>query len=202
LFDSDSPGHRIVVYHFNVPVQRTQDPAAFDTIRRQVETDFPVADRGRVVVPPYFQISAVYILVHRDTGEERLWQGSFNPRSRDLGQVTVFRPFDPPTFVQYALNRASTDNVLHQLRNRPQGQESVWSVDRILSVIVSVQATVRISHVVFTNHPELLRRGRDEHHEAGAAAAAQQPPPARRLRRGGAGAVKTRHRAVFRMDLE
>ena len=107
ILDSDSPQQRIVVYHFNIPVDRAQDIATFERVRQQIEQDFPAESNRDVDVPLYFQISAVYNLVHRETGEERLWQGSFNPRSRDLGQVTVFRPFDSQTFVDYALCWAS-----------------------------------------------------------------------------------------------
>lgn len=158
LHDSQSPHQRIIIYNFNIPVGQSENPDTFETVRRQIETDFPIQDQGRIVVPLYFQICAVYVLVHRDTGEERTWQGSFNPRSRDLGQVTVFRPFDHQTFVPYALSRSRSQYVLNELNNRVDGQDSVWSVDRILSIIVSVQATVRIAHVVFQRHPELLRR--------------------------------------------
>jgi len=157
LFDSQSPQQRIVIYNFNVPVPQNEDPNSFATIRRQVETDFPLQDQARVIVPLYFQICACYALVHRETLELRYWQGSFNPRARDLGQITVFRPFDHETFVTYAVSRSNTRYVLEELNNRIDGQESVWSVDRILSVIVSVQATVRTTHIVFQRHPDLLR---------------------------------------------
>jgi len=156
LFDSNSPHQRILVYHFNVPIDRCETAETFQIIQRQVETDFPDQDRARVVVPLYFQISAVYVLVHRETGEERYWQGSFNPRSRDLGQITVFRPFDVNTFVPYALSRSNPRYVLNELNHRVDGQESVWGVDRILSIIISVQATVRTTHIVFERHPQLL----------------------------------------------
>jgi len=159
LFDSQSPHRRIIIYNFNVPVQRSEDPETFETIRRQIETDFPIQDQARVIVPLYFQICAVYVLVHRETGEERHWQGSFNPRSRDLGQITIFRPFDHQTFVPYALSHSRHQYVLNELNNRIEGQESVWSVDRILSIIVSIQATVRTTHIVFQRHPLLLGGG-------------------------------------------
>ena len=201
ILDSDSPHQRIVLYNFNVPADRSQDPAAFEAIRRLVETDFPPEDRGRVAVPLYFQLSAVYTLVHRETGEERLWQGSFNPRSRDLGRVTVFRPFEPETFVEYVLSRSSTENVLHQLQSRVQGKDSVWSVDRLLSIIVSVQATVRTTHRVFVNHPELLGANGGANRDNGGE---DQEPPAQRPRAGAnpSSPARARRRTVFRLHLE
>lgn len=60
------------------------------------------------------------------------------------------------SFVPYALSRSRPQYVLNELNNRVEGQESVWSVDRILSIIISVQATVRTTHIVFERHPHLL----------------------------------------------
>jgi len=159
LYDSSSPHQRIVVYHFNIPIDRCETIESIETIQRQIETDFPHQDRARVIVPLYYQISAVYTLVHRETGEIRYWQGSFNPRSRDLGQITSFRPFDVQTFVPYVLSHSRPQYVLNELNNRVDGQESVWSVDEILSIIISIQATVRTTHIVFARHPHLLSGG-------------------------------------------
>jgi hypothetical protein len=104
LYDSSSPHQRIVVYHFNIPIDRCETIDTFETIQRQLETDFPLEDQARVVLPLYFQISAVYVLINRETLEQRNWLGSFNPRSRDSGQITIYRPFDRQTFVPYALS--------------------------------------------------------------------------------------------------
>ena len=186
ILDSDSPQQRIVVYHFNIPVDRAQDIATFERVRQQIEQDFPAESNRDVTVPLYFQISAVYNLVHRDTGEERLWQGSFNPRSRDLGQVTVFRQFDPQTFVNYALTRSSTERVLHELNSRTQGKDSVWSVSELLSVIITVQATVRIRHPVFLRHPDLLGPDHGGNGQGG----------------GGNRGPRVRQRTVFRLALD
>ena len=186
ILDSDSPQQRIVVYHFNIPVDRAQDIATFERVRQQIEQDFPAESNRDVDVPLYFQISAVYNLVHRETGEERLGQGSFTPRSRDLGQVTVFRPFDSQTFVDYALTRSSTERVLHQLNSRTQGKDSVWSVGELLSIIITVQATVRLRHPVFLRHPDLLGPDHGGNDRG----------------RGGNRGPHARRRTVFRMALD
>jgi hypothetical protein len=162
LFNSDQPQERIVTYHFNIPTRLTPFRATFETILGQVEADFPAESRQQVVIVPYFQISAVYTLIHRDTGLERLWQGSFNPRSRERGQVVAFRHLDPATFVNFAQVRCQTDHVVQQLGNITDQQETVWTLGDILSVILTIQTTVRIQHPVFVRHPELLGRVQED----------------------------------------
>lgn len=183
LHDIDSPGQRIVVYHFNLPsATHTPHRATFETVLRQVEQDFePGQGQRHVVVPLYYQISAVYTLIHRETGQERYWQGSFNPRSRDLGQVSPFRPFEPATFVDFAFPRCQTPRVSEQLSQTADDKESVWTLGDVLSVIVSFQATLRLEHGIFRRHPELSGAGG--------------------LQRPRRGAPRTR-RTVFRLDLE
>ena len=179
ILDSQNPNQRIIVYNFNVPIERAQDPGAFETIRQQIDIDFPQASRARVVHTLYFQISAVYSLINRETNEERLWQGSFNPRARDLSQISVFRPYDPQTFVAFALNQCEINQALNKLDSRTTGKESVWNIGQILSFIVSVQATIRTNHFLFNNHPQLL---------------VNQNGAGRRQRR------KLQQRAVFRIN--
>lgn len=152
ILDYYHPEQRIIVYNVNIPKDRAQNLQVYETILGQVITDFPPQHGDKVLVPLYFQISAVYTLIHQTTGEERIWQGSFSPRARNLGQVTAFRPLDTDTFVQYALVHCEPNRVLHQLDYRIQGKESVWSVGELLSVIISIQATVKLSHPIFQRH--------------------------------------------------
>ena len=188
LQDSESPLQRIVVYHYNIPAERVQDRTAYETVQQSVTAEFQSTQQGHVIAPAYFQISAVYVLIHRDTGEERIWQGSFNPRSRDLGQVTPFRRFEADTFVDFALTRSSPERVLQELNSRVEGQESVWSVDRILSIVVCIQTTLRLTHSLFTRRPQLLGY---HHHGHGVVEEGR-----RRRRRAGT------KRSVFSVELE
>jgi hypothetical protein len=159
IVDRDNPHQRILVYNVNIPVERAQSEETFETVRHLVNTDFPEEDRGRLVYPLYFQISAVYTLIHRQTGEERVWSGSYSPRARNLGEITAFRPYNSDTFVQYALQHCSPNRITERLDSRTSGVESAWTVGQILSVVVSIQATARTNHVVFRNHPTLLGHG-------------------------------------------
>jgi len=186
LLDLDHLHQRIITYHFNIPLRLTPSRATFETILRLLERDFPAESRQLVTFVPYFQISAVYTLIHRDTGAERLWQGSYNPRSRERGQVIPFQYLDPARFVDFAYTRCQNRYVLQALNNNTDQQETVWTLGELLSVILTVQTTVRVNHPVFTHHPELLqgRHGaRDQH-------------PRRQQ------AGRRSRRAVFSLDLE
>ena len=188
ISDSVDPNQRILVFNFNVPIERAQSPAAFERIRQQIDTDFPVESRESVVVPLYYQISAAYVLVHRDTGEERFWLGSYNPRARDVSTVTEFRPYDPQTFVQHSVTSCSQQNIFNRLEDRTAGTESVWRLSRLLSVIVSVQATARIRHPVFYHHRTLLGHGNRRPH---------QDPILQQQQQGGNGRGRARRQQRF-----
>lgn len=155
-----SAQQRIIVYNFNLPIEYAQIAAHWETVLQKVETDLPPRAAG-TISPPYFQLTAVYTIVHRNTNEERLWLGSFNPRARDLSQVTAFRPVDPSAFVNYCLTNSEPNRVRNKLDGVVNTRNSVWNLGEILSIIASVQSTVQSTHPIFYNHPELFQYGGD-----------------------------------------
>lgn len=159
IYDPRAPNQRIVVYNINVPFARLRDLATFEQVRQVLETDFPAQANG-VVVSPYFQLSAVYVLVNTTTNEERIWTGSFHPRAREAAQLTAFRPFDPASFAQYALTNSEPDRVANKLSTFVNGQDSVWRFNRLNSVVVSFQATLHLSHPLFERHDRFRQQNR------------------------------------------
>ena len=149
---------RIIVLNFNIPLPLVLNRDTFERVREQVANDLPPGAAG-TITPPYFQLSAVYTIVHRDTNEERLWFGSFNPRARDLSQVTAFRPLEFISFVDYCYANSQQERVENKLTAVVNGQTSVWTLGSIKSIIISVQGTVNINHSIFVNHPELQPHG-------------------------------------------
>jgi hypothetical protein len=183
LEDSTNPFQRIVAHHFNVPVRLASQRSTFDTILQHIQTDFPAEHQHRVAIVSHFQISAVYTLVHRTTGTERLWAGSFNPRSRERGQVTAFRYLDPATFVDFVYPRSQPDFVYRQQQAVADQKDTAWSVGEILSVIISIQTTVRLGHFVLQKYPHLGAGGGQDNGDpegGGAGAAARQQGRSRR----------------------
>lgn len=156
IYDPRQPTERVVIYNFNVPLNRLRNLETFEFVRQVLETDFPPEANG-IVVSAYFQLSAVYVLVNVNTNEERVWAGSFNPRGRELAQLTPFQRFEPATFAQYALAHSDPDNAANKLTTFVQGQDSVWRFDRLISVVISFQTTLHLSHPLFVRHPEFRR---------------------------------------------
>lgn len=148
---------RIIVYNFNLPIALSQNIDAITRVKQQIEADLPAGAIG-AITPAYFQITAVYTIVHEGTNEIRLWLGSFNPRARDLSQVTAFRPFDANTFVDYCVLNGDPDRVRNKLTALVNGRRSVWKLDTIISLIISVQATVSLEHPIFIHRPSLAHQ--------------------------------------------
>jgi len=73
---SENNSERLVSYNINLPVHLIPNGNVYNVIRDTIVHDF---DHNPSI---YFQISAVYTLVNRDTGALRTWTGSFNPRNR------------------------------------------------------------------------------------------------------------------------
>jgi len=69
ILDLNNPQQRVIVYNINIPRDRTEDPQVYNTIREQILADFPPRHNDKVLVPLYFQISAVYTLIHQTTTE-------------------------------------------------------------------------------------------------------------------------------------
>ena len=159
IYDPRVPNQRVVVYNFNIPLNRLSDLATFEFVRQELETDFP-AEADGVVVSPYFQLSAVYVLVNTTTNEERIWCGSFHPRARDLAQLTAFRPFEAAHFPLYALENSQPERVANKLSTFVNGQDSVWQFNRLISVVVSFQTTLDLSHSLFNRHARFRQHGR------------------------------------------
>jgi hypothetical protein len=122
-----------------------------------LETNFPPEAKGTVVAP-YFQLSAVYVLININTNEQRTWAGSFSPRGRELAQLTPFQRFNSETFSQYALTHSDPDQAANKLSVFIHGQESVWRFERLISVVISFQTTLHMNHPFFVRNPHFRQQ--------------------------------------------
>ena len=159
IYDPGHPDERLVICNFNIPFARLTNLETFEFVRQQLETDFPQEADG-ILVSGYFQISAVYVLVNEVTHQERVWSGSFHPRGRELCQLAPFQRFVPATFAQYALAHSDPDRATDKLSSNVEGQESVWKFERLISVVISFQTSLHLSHPLFVRHPNFRQHGR------------------------------------------
>jgi hypothetical protein len=141
LVPTDERTHFLVIYNVNVPF-RSFDTLESSTnilqrVRNLLSTDFTNAVAT-------FQLTASYLLLHRVTGEQRIWTGSFYPRGNAPAYLSAFTRFRPDTFVQYCLD--SLDNVENTLLNWPNRGDTSWVFNEIISIIFNVQSMVQAEH--------------------------------------------------------
>ena len=159
IYDPRRPQQRVVVFNYNLPLNRLENLDTFEFVRQDLENNFP-SQAEAVIHPGYFQLSAVYVLVNVNTNQERVWAGSFNPRGRDLAQLTPFQRFEPATFAPYAHHHSDPNYAANKLSTFVQGQDSVWRFERLISVVISFQTTLHLNHPFFVRHPQLRHHGR------------------------------------------
>ena len=142
--DGSEQNSFLILYNVNVPSRLIfGDPAnVAEQVKRFLDVEFP---------PPctiYFQLTATYYIVNKQTGFERLWSGSFSPRQNLAARLLPFQNYDNASFVNKFVN--ACDNVQEKLTWF--GRETVWEFDRLESVIVNVQTTAQHGHPALAGH--------------------------------------------------
>jgi len=156
---SATDNERLVSYNINLPVPLIPNENVYSVIRDTIVHDF---DNSPGI---YFQISAVYTLVNRDTGDLRTWTGSFNPRNRQVSQLSAHRLFEADSFVNFARANCSVEAAVQKLTANSDarttaGKTSVWSLQDLKAIIFSFQCRLYPTHRLFTIRPQ-LRHVRD-----------------------------------------
>ena len=144
---SETQSERLVLYNINLPVHLISNENVYNVIRDTIVRDF---DNNSGI---YFQISAVYTLVNRDTGDLRTWTGSFNPRNPQPNQLTTHRRFEPDTFIDFAPANSSIEVVLQRLTANHVADEKTWLL--LNSIVFYFQCKLRASHRLFQHRPRL-----------------------------------------------
>jgi len=132
----------LILYNINVPANllndQVQKRASFERVAELLTTDFESKDVE-------YQITASYILKHKETGAERFWSGSFFAKEDSPAVLLDFQKFDRRNFVDIAL--AATQNVNDKLRWR--GRETVWAFSQLESLIFNAESKVRANSKIF-----------------------------------------------------
>ena len=157
---SATSNEKLVSYNINLPVPLIPNENVYSVIRDLIVHDF---DNSPGI---YFQISAVYTLVNRDTGDLRTWTGSFNPRNRQVSQLSAHRRFEADSFINFARANCSVEVAVQKLTansaaRTTAGKTSVWSLQDLKAIIFSFQCRLHPTHRLFTIRPQ-LRHVRDD----------------------------------------
>lgn len=134
----------IFVTNINIPESEFEN---LDNVLERVEqfilNDYVNIDRI------HFQVCATYELRNTQTGDERQWCGSFNPRGNQSNTLSQFQLFDP-NFQTIVKNASSPENVNRRLKF--YHVQTNWVFHKLTSIIISIQAEVNYTH------PTILRR--------------------------------------------
>jgi len=126
----------IFVTNINIPSVELSNPTLKERIYRLVESEYTAN------IEVYFEISAAYTLIHRETGHTRLWVGSFSPlQVFALSPILLFREdfsniFDPLLDLNFLTQKLT--NIF---------PDSEWVVDSVQSLIVNLQGLVPLQHL-------------------------------------------------------
>ena len=104
-----------------------------------------------------YQLTGTYILRNINTGETVSFTGSFFAKANSPAIIQGFRPYNEATFVRNSFD--ALENAEEQLRSW-RGQDTRFVFDRLVSVIVTVNALVTQNHPVLEKRQLLSNHGR------------------------------------------
>lgn len=102
-----------------------------------------------------FQVCATYELRNTETGDQRQWTGSFNPRGNQLNSLCPFSTFNQ-NFATIVKNSCSPQNVYNKLRF--YHVQTNWVFHKLTSAIIAVQSVVNLTHPTLLRKSLLARR--------------------------------------------
>jgi hypothetical protein len=148
IVPTDDKNIFLAIYNINLPFRLFDTLESTSNVLERVKT---LLMRDFADVPATFQFTASYLLLHRVTGEQRIWTGSFYPRGNARSYLSGFKHFEPNTFVAFGLN--SLENVEYTLLNWPNRGDTSWVFNQILSIIINVQSLVSAQHSIIAKFP-------------------------------------------------
>jgi hypothetical protein len=148
LVPTDDREFFLAIYNINLPFRLFDTPNSTVNVLERVKN---LLMRDFVDLRATFQFTASYLLLHRVTGEQRIWTGSFYPRGNARTYLSAFKRFQSDTFVQFGLD--SLQNVEYTLLNWPNRGDTSWVFNQVLSIIVNVQSLVPAQHFLINKFP-------------------------------------------------
>ena len=148
LVPTDDKDILLAIYNVNLPF-RSLDTLENTTAVLERVKNLLIRDFTNIIAT--FQFTASYLLLHRVTGEERIWTGSFYPSGNARTFLSGFKRFNADTFVEFGLD--SMENVEHTLLNWPNRGDTSWVFHQVLSIIINVQSLVPAQHSLISKFP-------------------------------------------------
>lgn len=146
-----SEHYGILVSNINIPESEFENLDSVIERARQ----FIILDYSEVPNVQY-RVCATYTLRNAETGDLRIWTGSFNPRNNETNALSDYQTF-APNFNTVVKNASAYENIFSNLTIRHSPTN--WVFVKLNSIIISVQAKVSMSHHTILRR-NLLGRGR------------------------------------------
>ena len=157
----ENTSNYLALLNFNVPADRPDIDTCLLNIVGFLERHFPVP------LPRFsYQVTASYFLQKPDTGEERVWTGSFiagNDQNCSLSGPQ-FLLYERNSFLRVVRQSIEPNNVLECLLWRESDTE--WQFSSVSSYIISFQTRLNVCHPFFGRFgimPSGPRRQRRHH---------------------------------------
>ena len=155
----DQPGLYLLLLNFNIPSSIVENnlPLSLEQVlidvARYLQDNFSLLDI-------YYQVTASYNLLNRETGDTRLFTGSFSPGSAHASSLSgdIFKLFKRDSFPRQVQQYTTQANILNCLE-RPNDTESKWSYQSLASVIINCQLQLEGNHTFIQEKSLLLARG-------------------------------------------
>ena len=144
LKDEDSS---LVLFNINVPLRIVQgNPNEFYNTCVQIGQF--ISDNFHANDSIYFQVTASYYIINKQTGEGRLWGGSFSPRANSVAQLLPFQQYINNTFPAVVVRASSNaEEKLVWI-----GRDTNWEFDRLESIVINVQSQIDNDHETLQRH--------------------------------------------------
>ena len=155
----DQPGFYLLLLNFNIPRSIVEEnlPLSLEQVLIDVAK---FLHHHFFPLPIYYQVTASYNLLNRETGDTRLFTGSFSPGSANISSLSgdIFKSFRRDTFPGQVQQYATQANILNCLQ-RPNDEDSKWTFQSLASLIINCQLQLKGTHTFIVQKNLLLTRG-------------------------------------------
>jgi len=157
-------GSYLLLLNFNLPKTVVEDNVPVSKV--QVLNDIVTyLEKHFSNLNIYYQVTASYNLTNKETGDKRLFTGSFCPSSANQASLSgpVFVTYSRDNFSVQVQSFTTEENILNCLQWPSGGggdDNSDWEFSDLVSVIINCQVLVQSSHLFLKEQSLLVSRNK------------------------------------------
>ena len=152
-----NPGEAVFITNINIPRRYLEN------IRPVLERVFNFLLREYLGAPLVkYQLTAIYNLINRQTGDIRHWKGSFLPQENNYSSIDAYHTLGQ-NFVDRLEPLCNPVSIFEKLVEN--GAETGWQFHSLTGVVINVQALVEPEfHTLIRRSLKTVRHGRKRTH--------------------------------------